>query len=212
MPLVIPATYAEITVVLSPPADLSPSTVSWGTSGVTTSSDLLDAVQASRDAWMATDSFGDVLSSEWVTIQFEGRTDPAGSNLQTLIVENTAGTGGASVLPSNCSALFKKTTGLGGRQKRGRMFIPGLIGEADVDAVGNIDPTVVTNLGTNATTFKAALVSGGFDMYLLHNDEVRNPAFPPPATDMMPNPDPTPDLVTDLQPEAKIATQRRRMR
>lgn len=109
------------------------------------------------------------------------------------------GTGGGTPLPNNCAYLVKKSTALGGRRNRGRMYLP-CPSEADVDGAGLVLAASVTALNVQL----AKLQSGGTvhtafgfvaDPVVLHETGSQTPA-----------------TVSDLSCQPKIATQRRRMR
>ncbi len=104
-----------------------------------------------------------------------------------------------SPLPNNCAWLIKKSTDLGGRRNRGRMYLP-CPQEADVDAAGICLSASVLAMNTQL----AKLMPGGTihtafgflgDPVVLHETGSQTPA-----------------TVTDLSTQPKIATQRRRMR
>lgn len=116
--------------------------------------------------------------------------------------------------PSNCALLLKKYTTRAGRRGRGRMYVPG-IPEALVEPGGQVDsahlafwnttilPTVlgfVTDLGSGFTDGEIAPV-------LLH-DLLRDPE----TGDPIPGSGLPPDRMVALQPDGRIATQRRRLR
>lgn len=102
--------------------------------------------------------------------------------------------GGA--MPPNCAILIRKTTGVGGRRNRGRMFVPPIYPpEGNVGQGGSIADPQVDNLNLWWGAFRTALVTAGLQPVIFHSE--------PPFT-------PTPDtswIVQDL-----IATQRRRLR
>jgi hypothetical protein len=102
-----------------------------------------------------------------------------------------------NAITSNCSALVNKSTALGGRQFRGRMFIPPIwLNEGAVDAAGNIFGSVVTTIQGTINTTLIALAVADWQPQLFHQ------GLTPPA--------PTPIGALTLQ--SLIATQRRRMR
>jgi hypothetical protein len=110
-----------------------------------------------------------------------------------------AGNTGTTLVPNNTAFLVKKSTALGGRRNRGRMYIPSPL-ETDVDNTGNVAALTITNLNTKL----ALLMPGGAihtafgflgDPVVLHETGSQTPA-----------------VVTDLACLAKVATQRRRMR
>lgn len=71
------------------------------------------------------------------------------------------GTGSGTSLPPNCSLLISKTSGLGNRHGRGRMYVPCYFpNESLVDANGVIDPTYHATLQTNWERFLSNLQLG----------------------------------------------------
>jgi hypothetical protein len=110
----------------------------------------------------------------------------------------TTFTGGQvqSSLPSNCAVLVKKSTALGGRHNRGRLFVPWMVAEGSVDEGGIIAPSEVTTFQTACTAFLTSLngTTTSAPMVLLHQS---GSAAPTP--------------VTALVVDRLIATQRRRL-
>lgn len=93
----------------------------------------------------------------------------------------------------NVTYLLVKQTALGGREGRGRMFLP-CVGEANVDASGNVAGATITALATAFASVLSDLTAANLPMQLLHKS----------ATS------PTP--VTSIAVSTKVATQRRRLR
>jgi hypothetical protein len=105
--------------------------------------------------------------------------------------------GGTSHTPTtaNTAFLVKKLTSSPGRRNRGRFFLPG-VSEQDVDAIGNVVPSKITELQGNLDDFYAGCVAAHFNPELFHNT-------PPGALSTS---------VTRFLLEPLAATQRRRMR
>jgi hypothetical protein len=103
------------------------------------------------------------------------------------------GTQGGNPLPSNCSLLVRKQSALGGRQGRGRFYVPLVaINELDVNPNGIIVAEAVTAL------------QGAWDrMHALISPVILHDGLSPDAL-------PTP--ITRFVVQNQIATQRRRMR
>lgn len=116
-------------------------------------------------------------------------------------VRNRVGTGAQVPVPPNSAILVQKRTALGGRQNRGRMFLPpAWIGEGNVDHLGNIDANLSTIQGYVANMF-GFLVDGELIPVVLHT--ANPPGEDPPAT---------PAPITQMSVQSKLATQRKRMR
>lgn len=78
-----------------------------------------------------------------------------------------AGAGGGDAYAPNCALLASKTTLLGGRHGRGRMYVPGLA-EGDVVAGGNLASGVQADRQSKWTYVAQQLVIADIPMYLLH--------------------------------------------
>lgn len=99
-------------------------------------------------------------------------------------------------IPQNTAILVKKVTGLGGRRNRGRMYIPGLTQE-DVDNAGMLASARLAAWGTAVNNFLLGIESGSFmDRAVVFHSSG----------------DLTPAIVEDLVVDARVATQRRRLR
>lgn len=127
-----------------------------------------------------------------------------------LIFEsNTIDAGGSTAsdkLPQNSALLISKRTNLGGRRGRGRMFVPGVLGEAAVGETGVITSGVVADLQDKADDFLDQCTTGGLaalpvPLYLEHFPSTVSPGSEPPPT-----------LVTSLVVDSLISTQRGRLR
>lgn len=105
---------------------------------------------------------------------------------------NSGGATGSAATP-NVAYLAHKNTLLGGRQGRGRMYIPG-VSEDDVDGAGNLDTGVVTAWTDALEEFFGACAFLGLEHVLLHGDEL------------------TPTPVANTTCDGRVATQRRRLR
>lgn len=116
---------------------------------------------------------------------------PTGSS-----ASGAAGTIAGTGLSPNVTWLVTKNTAIGGRQGRGRMYIPGLV-EGNVDGAGAITGGIVAAFQADLTQFLADMAGDGFDLVLLHSEDS-------PAEDPYP--------ITSLTVQATAATQRRRLR
>lgn len=104
-----------------------------------------------------------------------------------------AGTVGGTAGYSNTAYLVEKQTALGGRQGRGRMFIPG-VSDSIVDPGGLLTPANIVLFDAELESFLDSLDLASLPMVLLHNNAL------------------TPTPVSGMQVDPKAATQRRRMR
>lgn len=105
------------------------------------------------------------------------------------------------------AVIFTKRTAFGGRQFRGRMYMPGLLLQTDVTEGGRIGTSRHTAIAAQADVLVASLISGsafirgsgGTPMVLLHSQ---------PASGSAP---PAPTIVTSIQVQTLVGTQRGRL-
>lgn len=109
------------------------------------------------------------------------------------------GTGADTYLPQNCAVLVQKRTALGGRRNRGRMYVPYLAAEAAVDSVGTISTVELAAFQSSFNGVLLDLQAIGSGPVVLHE----NPSVGVP---------PVPTPITSLVVDARIATQRQRLR
>lgn len=111
------------------------------------------------------------------------------------------GTNGAfSPTQPNTAVLCRKRTARGGRQGRGRFYVPvGLTGENNITAVGVLLETVRAQLQTDLEAWRTAVAATNFDLQLLHGEPLVGVAPPP-------------DPITAFEVDTLVATQRRRLR
>lgn len=129
------------------------------------------------------------INLERVDVKFgPNATGPSGTS-----ASGAAGGISGNVTPANLAVLVSKLTLLGGRQGRGRMYIPG-VPEANTGVNGNLQPTYITALTTELEDFTDLINSVDLPQYLLHSVEL------------------APTEVEAMEVEARPATQRRRLR
>lgn len=129
-----------------------------------------------------------------------------------VVPGNVQGALVVSSAPPNTAYLVHKSTALGGRRGRGRMFIPG-VPEQYVTDSGTIDPAVVAAAPTILNALLNNLDINGVPMALEHEPATEwvlvngQPRRVPVSSSA-----PVPDEVTGLTLDATAATQRRRLR
>lgn len=154
----------------------------------------VDGANAIHDSWQAMDVMA-VLSSAWrleeVVLTIKTATGPI-TGTDTRAPLTGANTGNAGT--ANTAYLVRKTTNQGGREGRGRLYLPG-VEESDLDAQGNFSGGI---LATAATVFGDMINDFSINdvpLRLLHT----NPAL-------------TPAVITGMAFQTQAATQRRRLR
>jgi hypothetical protein len=187
--MTIPAGFYEATINFQRLSGAgSAASVVFGGQKVTTGlTDTADAVAAAIVAEFNESFAPDVLPALLVV-----RDDVAEAG-RVLALDPNTGTAMAS--PATC-VLVAKQTAHRGRANKGRMFLPGLLQDSQVENDGTIPSGQVTGLQTAFTAFLGQLSSNSVPMYILHKS------------------DPTlaPSLVESLTVRPLIATQRRRLR
>lgn len=190
MPVIIPNGYAQITFEFSGP--LVPDGIGAIVFGSTV--DPGDASQTGPD-W-ATAFLGlwaDIGSEELVFDRV--LTVTAASSFEGIVDE--AGGASGTPAPPNVSLLLKKATAVRGRRAQGRMFPPGVLYEESILAGGVINPDVVADRTSRFTNWLSA---SGHDMVILQGSEGTSPPLSPPP------------VVSALICDARISTQRKRLR
>lgn len=163
-------------------------------------SDALDPVFNQGDVDNLFDEF--VAQGLWAlqassVIFLEVRLTPGPSNapLATLVSSGAAvpgGEGGDQLIP-NTTPILKKTTALGGRKNRGRMYLP-VLRDGHVGPDGLIDATPLGDLNTAIDDYVTAMNGHDMTAFLFHDSAE------------------VPTEITGLVFESKVGTQRGRLR
>lgn len=109
---------------------------------------------------------------------------------------------GATISP-NVAVLVRKRSARGGRRGRGRMFWPWMIQAIEADEAGKITAATVTNLQLAFASMLPSMTARNVPMAILHSPSEVGIGHPTPIG--------APDLVTSLQVDPLVATQRRRL-
>jgi len=189
--MIIPAGFGEATFVFIGPALPTGAVCSLGFADVTDNGPQ----QAADD--IATQFTADVLPllGDDVTLQkVIAKLGPNDTGPAAEAVVNEPGSESASIATPNVCYLIRKTTALGGREQRGRMFLPGVV-EGQVGSDGAVDGLTVSAFESAFESFLTGLLGAGYPAVLLHND---------PGTG--------PTEITSMYCDSRAATQRRRLR
>lgn len=108
---------------------------------------------------------------------------------------NEPGSGGTGS-STQVAFLIHKATSLGGRAGRGRFFLPG-VPESNVNSNGLLTSGTATAVNADLDSFLTELTNDGLIPVVLHAEG---------------SPITTPTAITSLTCDAKVATQRRRLR
>lgn len=157
-----------------------------------------DIAEEVADAWTAMGALGDpnYLCNGWklervdATVMLEDGPAVGSHNV------NAAGLYIIDAVTINTCALVRKVTGGGGKRNRGRMYVPGgvYLPESEINIVGEISGPQQSFYTTRLNNYMNELSSRDITPLLFHSDGGL-------AT-----------VITDFVLEAKVATQRRRLR
>lgn len=167
-----------------------------------TGTDPATMASSCMTAWLL--SVNTVMDSEVTADQctvrygIDGAEDVIGTSSNTVTGVVTQASPSAQV-----AALVRKNTARGGRRGKGRMYIPWMISETNVDEMGTIASGSMSTYQAALTGLITQLDTGNVPMVVLHRPS--KPGITHPTTPGAPN------LVTSLILQSLIATQRRRL-
>lgn len=184
MPLVIPSGYAQCSIEIQAALDTDPYFVTFGIQSPIVTDVAEDVADSFSTAWAARLDNGFTITG--CRVRDSVSVDE--------FAANTTGTRAGTELPCNCACLIRKRSSLVGRKNRGRMFMPGLLPASDIGETGIIQSTLRTNIQNAANAWFTDMSTRGFDLAILHTSST------------------SPTLVSSLEVDNVIATQRRRLR
>ena len=204
MALVIPTGFGQASQSFINTGDPDPWYITWGVDlrevGGDFQSTANDLAQVFAAFWAGRFSTQTRISELTLRVGQDG-----GPSLVYTANLDVPGTSTAAKLPQNCSLLIHKMTERAGRPGRGRLFVPNVLRESDVNDVGVLDSGLWSELTNTAQGWSLAMAGFGDEaldppaqMVLLHNTGA------PGGT--------VPDTVTKLTVDPRISTQRRRLR
>lgn len=188
---VIPAGYAEFAMDFGGAGLPLGATITFGVQNATAkgaAAALTDIIVAIDDAGMV-QRLSSSVSSTRARLKLGPNSTGAAAEANAII----SGAAGATMAPPNVCLLVEKNTNLGGRQGKGRMFLPG-VPEGDVGNGGALGNEILTAFQTILGELAANLIAEDLPPVLLHGNALA----------------PTPVVNFSLDPTA--ATQRRRLR
>lgn len=118
-------------------------------------------------------------------------TGPSG-----LFPFNVVGGSSSACVPPNVSLLCSKNTNQGGRAGRGRMYLPGLQ-EGNVGGSGIIDSGYLGDIQDELDSFVSDMAGASIQLVLEHGSD---------------EPFGVPGVISSITAQARVATQRRRVR
>lgn len=193
MALNIPTGFAQITWLFAGADVPRGAAVTLGVE-VGGSQTLGQIADNAKDAWVAglqlSQSANTVLSGVRV------KAGPSASGPMGEFSYSLTGSAIGTAVPPNVALLVRKVTNQGGRQGRGRMFVPGFT-EPDVSGSGTINSGYLANLQAMADDTYDSLVADLLLPVLFHDSA---------------GPITTPTSIVSFTVDARVATQRRRLR
>jgi hypothetical protein len=188
--VIIPSGYGHAVIPHAHNAVPHVAVVTFGFANIAAEDDPAVVAEGIWDAWSP--NMVPLVDSEVTVGPVQVRINVAGTEFAGEGTSSSIG-GSTDVRPPPAVAvLYKKRSGLVGRQHRGRFYLPFSIAEAGVSEGGVISPATLTSFQTAATELLADLVVEGYPMRILHN-AVGGPT-----------------VVNALQVDSLVATQRRR--
>lgn len=145
------------------------------------------------------DAWADTLNANIDMVQARYTTQDAAGNYGTVVTPQAiAGTRGFSLPPANTATLIHKSSNVPFRYGRGRNGIYGLTSEGEIDDSGGLSGPHLALLQGDATQFLNGLAGINTPMVILHDEAL--------GADIEPTP------VTAYTVDARVSTQRRRLR
>lgn len=199
MPTVIPPDYAQAAALFDRAAGGDPAYVVTGHFLGIGPNDPTDVANAVFDAWQGSELGSQFQANTWRMRQVSVRVNrgagiESGQSTRSPVV----GQQGVNSVPPNTAVLVRKGTALGGREGRGRMYLPGLHQDIDNDNGIIVEP-YFSQFQTFAAQFNTVCGINNVTHYLLHSAPQLGGAPPP-------------TVVATLIVQPLLATQRRRLR
>lgn len=194
----IPTGYGQVTFVFQPTGAAQNVVI---THGFKNNSGFEDPSNAADDWHLISNAAGrpfetSNIGTQWTFVRVDATIMTSTGPLVGTKAVGVAGTLAIEALPLNCAFLVAKGTARGGRRGRGRMFVPPMsVAESNIGPTGVIVAASLAAQQTKWSAMRTAAVAGSYDPYLLHDtSEI------------------APDEVTSWNMNARIATQRTRLR
>jgi hypothetical protein len=151
--------------------------------------------------------FGVELATGWRYTGCKVRAHWDSGTFDADTLANVSGTGVSEAMIPSIALLVRKATGIAGRHNSGRMFLPGVLRENQVDNGGLVVPATLTAIQASLTTLMTALTapaSAGQAQVI--------PIIVRSGSQPNPTPFPLNATVLAYQAQPLVATQRRRLR
>lgn len=197
---IIPAGFGQCTFAFLIEGDTEEMLTSIGLDLAAAGGDFQEVVEGAHNVWGASVLLEQSVACTLVRTILQVGQD-GGDPLVFEAVIPQVGTDGDGPLPPNVAFLVRKSTSLGGRAGRGRMFVPGVALQSSYEANGTVEAAKLADLQLRFSAFRSNMISGNAGDF---------PASPPVLLHSTAIPPPT-DILA-LQAQGRLATQRRRLR
>ena len=173
MALVIPSTHALASWTTEGPAGTAPYVT---TCGVLLGLGAVDLVEAANTALTAYGlAFDNLLADGYAVTKCSLYVDNVnGRGSVDSDLDPIPGTRSGNMAPVAMALIARKVTSTIGRTGRGRMFIPAVLADGDVDPGGSIESVSVGAFQSALDSFSAAMAGDGEDpalpLQLLHDE------------------------------------------
>jgi len=204
MTLVIPLGFAEVSVEMRNDADPEPWYITFGID-ITEAGGDTDLMHETVSAALIAGIQPSLSTSTTITGAKYRIGQASGPPLAVDYSLSLDGASSAQRLPQNCALLVRKQTLRAGRPGKGRFFVP------------SVPEGSVSEIGVLETDYKNTMQAQMGDMWTILTYGPEDPPVGPPCPMVLLHNSGTPggvdpDLVTSLQVQSVIATQRRRLR
>lgn len=202
MALNIPPGYGQASIILTGPLGTAPYVTTIGVSLAGAEGDYVGVANSIFNAYDAAfmSTTNDALTLTRVSL-LVGDADGNGS------VDSSeppvSGSNTSAMAPIAMAPILRKVTQELGRSGRGRMFIPGALGDADVDDNGQLDPAYRAGLTNVAEQFLEDVRTGA---------ATGGATFPPATPFLLHNGAGAPNAITALVPSTTVGWIRKRLR
>lgn len=188
--MIIPVGYGQVTHVFEGSAVPRGAVVTHGvdTQTLINGQTLIDDIAL---LWSST--LLGMQHTECIHVRSELKIGPNSTGNTWTATRGFGGLQSGEAYSANTAALLRKVTTLGGREGRGRMYMPGL-SEGQVATAGQLSGATIDAIQAECDDYMSGLDTLGTPMVLLHNSPTE------------------PTVVTTLVCDAIVATQRNRLR
>lgn len=189
--MIIPAGYAQATHIFRGTTLPLGAVVTYGVDMQGFGGTLEDAADALYLAFQANVMQNVVQTVRHANLLLKEGPNATGPSVE-ISGEGSGSVNGASEVPS-AAFLCRKLTNAGGRQARGRFYLPGCPAES-VNSDGALADTIANAVTADLSAFLGAMNGADLPMVLLHGNAM------------------APTDVTSMVCDTRVATQRRRLR